>query len=166
MRQSDKAMQHAQFQKATFGTRTFGVSIDYFCNLFKNKELIYFFTFGYVFLEIQCFGILTSYFQIFESEALETGIFAQHLWKPMGNNENIFYSDYRYLVLNIFENFNLCTLVSIRRNLGIYYFLREYSHLMLKNNIRTGLVGFHSILVEISYLGRAFFAMVRIFVSA
>ena len=59
-----------------------------------------------------------------------------------------------------FENFNLLTLVSIRRNLGIYYFLREYSRLMLKNNIRTGFVRFRSILVEISYLGRVFISMV------
>jgi hypothetical protein len=130
------------------------------------EESIYFSAFGCVFLEIQYFGILTSYFQIFESEALETGVFAHHPWKPMGNNGNIFFSDYRCLVLDIFEKLNLLTLVSIRRNLGNYCFLREHSHLMLKNNIRTGLVRFRSILVEISYLGRALSFHVVIFESA
>ena len=101
MRQRDKPKQHAQFRKATSGIRTFGSSIDYFCNLFKNEKTIYFFAFGYVLLEIWYFGVLTSNFQIFQSEALEPGIFAQHAWKPLGNDGKTFYSDYRCLVLSI-----------------------------------------------------------------
>ena len=113
MRQRDKPKQHAQFRKVTSGIRTSGFSIGYFRNLFKNEKTIYFFAFGYVLLEIQFFGILTSNFQIFESEVFGSEFFAQHLWKPMGNDGNTFYSDCRCLVLNIFENFDALILVSI-----------------------------------------------------
>ena len=156
MLMSDIAMQHVRFRKATPGADTFGISINYFDNLFKIEESIYFFAFGYVFLEIRYFGILTSYFQIFESEALKTGIFAQHPWKPLENDGKTIFSDYRRLVLDIFENFNLLTLVSIRRNLEIYYFLGAYSYLIIKNNIRKVFVSFYAVVVEISYLNMLF----------
>ena len=153
---SGVAMQHVQFQNATPGAENFGFSINYFDNLFKIEESINFFAFGHVFLEIRYFGILISYLWIFESRSFGAGNFAQHAWKPLGNDGKTIFSDYRRLVLDIFENFNLLTLVSIRRNLEIYYFLGGYSYLILKNNIRKVFMSFYAVVVEISYLNMLF----------